>query len=398
MAATVRLEGETMKLKITLAIVLAAAVAGGVTGGVVGLALGGDDAATAAPATTRITSSTVSETTAALTAEQIYRRDAAGVVVITATQTQDLPPTLFSPAQTERVGVLGSGFVVDAQGDIVTNDHVVEGGSHIRVGFSSGTTYPAKIVGTDPSTDIAVIRVEAPAGALHPLGFTDSAAVEVGDPVYAIGNPFGLDRTMTAGIVSATGRDIAAPNGLTIPNAIQTDAPINHGNSGGTLLDRFGRVIGVNDQIQGGSVDGNVGVGFAVPSDTAMAVAKQLIAYGHAQHAWLGVEVETIDPDVVAAVHGLPSRGVVVARVLKGSPAAKAGLEPATRKVTVRGVTVLAGGDAIVGLDGKPIRTSQQLSGAIAGRKPGERVTLAVVRNGRTRSVTVTVGNAPAKA
>src|SRR5262245_50288357 len=165
-------------------------------------------------------------------AATIYRRDAPGVVVITATETQHVAPTFFSPAQTQKVQSLGSGFVIDGKGDILTNDHVVAGASNLRVGFSGGATYPANVVGADAGSDLAVVHVDAPASALHPLSFDRSSAVVAGDPVYAIGNPFGLDRTMTAGIVSATGRDIQSPDGLTIPNSIQTDAPINHGNSG----------------------------------------------------------------------------------------------------------------------------------------------------------------------
>ena len=200
---------------------------------------------------------------------------------------------------------------------------------------------------------------------------------------------------MTAGIVSATERDIQAPNGLTIPDAIQTDAPINRGNSGGPLLDRFGRVIGIDDQIEDGSGNGNIGVGLAVGSDTARSVADHLIATGRAEHAWLGLEVETIDPAVAKIVRGLPGHGVTIARVVKGSPAGRAGLEASTRQVTVNGVGGLIGGDAIVAVDGKGISTSPQLADLVAGHKPGERLRLEVVRAGRRRTVTVTLGNVP---
>jgi S1-C subfamily serine protease len=382
-------------MKLTLAIVLAAAVAGGIVGAAVGLAIDGDSAASTA--TTVETASPITTSRTGLTPEQIYRRDAPGVVVITDTQTEQVPATAFSPPRAQQVEALGSGFVIDKKGDLVTNDHVVQGSDGIRVGFSSGASYPATIVGADPSTDVAVVRVKAPASALHPLRFENSSTTEVGDPVYAIGNPFGLDRTMTAGIVSATDRDIQAPNGLTIPNAIQTDAAINHGNSGGPLLDRFGRVVGINSQIQGGTVDANVGVGFAISSNAARAIADELIATGRAVHAWLGVQVETIDPGVAKLVGGLPSQGVIVARVVKGSPAAKAGLTGATRQKTVNGVTALLGGDAIIRVDEKPISTAQQLSSAVALRKPGDRLTLDVVRAGKSRTVTVTLGNVPAQ-
>jgi S1-C subfamily serine protease len=382
-------------MKRTLAIVFAAAVVGGTAGVAVELAI--DDDSGTSTTTAAQAAAPMSASRTALTPEQIYRRDAQGVVVITDTQTQPVPATAFSQPRPQKVEALGSGFVIDKQGDIVTNDHVVQGSTGIRVGFSSGATYPATIVGTDPSTDVAVVRVKAPESALNPLVFENSSTAAVGDPVYAIGNPFGLDRTMTAGIVSATDRDIQAPNGFTIPNAIQTDAAINHGNSGGPLLDRFGRVVGINSQIQGGTVNANVGVGFAISSNAAREIADELIATGHAVHAWLGVQVETIDPGVAKLVGGLPSQGVIVARVVKGSPAAKAGLQAATDQKTVNGETALIGGDAIVGLDGKAIGTAQQLSSAIALRKPGDRLTLDVVRAGKSRTIAVTLGNVPAQ-
>ena len=384
-------------MKRVLPIVLAAAVAGGLVGGLIGLALDGNDTSPSvsqpAQAATLPASSSSTSQSGGLTPEAIYKSDAPGVVVITDTLTQNVPATPFSPPGKKQVSALGSGFVLDKNGDIATNDHVVQGATSIRVGFSDGASYPATVVGTDPSTDVAVVRVQAPASALHPLAFESSATVAVGDPVYAIGNPFGLDRTMTAGIVSAIERDIQAPNGLTIPNAIQTDAPINHGNSGGPLLDRFGRVTGINSQIQGGTVDANVGVGFAIPSSTAKAVTDGLIANGHVEHAWLGVELATIDPSVTGL--DLPSHGAEIARVVPGSPAAKAGLHAATRQVTVDGVGVPVGGDTIVSLNGKSVSSSSQVADAVALGKPGDVVTLGVVRDGASRTVQVTLGALP---
>ena len=255
------------------AVVLAAAIAGAIAGAVAALVLdNGDPAAAAVPAPDTPGAST--------SAEQIYLNDARSVVVITDRQTEIVRPTFFSPGVKERVGVLGSGFVVDSRGAIVTNDHVVQGATDIRVHFGAGASYPAEVVSTDPSSDLAVIRVTAPSSKLHPLVLADSSKVNVGDPVYAIGSPFGLEGTMTTGIVSATGRDIKAPDGRTIENAIQIDAPINHGSSGGPLLDRFGRVIGVNSQLVGGTVDANVGVGFAVPSATVRSLTDRLRSNG----------------------------------------------------------------------------------------------------------------------
>ncbi len=382
----------------TLAIVVAAVVAGAAAGAAVGVAMRGGQSSPAPLAAAPVVAQPASAARAgaALSPEAIYRADSPAVVVIKDTLTQVVPPTLFTPGGTEQVGALGSGFVVDRRGDIVTNDHVVQGAHDIRVGFSGGATYPATIVGTDPTTDIAVVRVKAPAAALHPLTFAGSDSVQVGNRAYAIGNPFGLERTMTAGIVSATGRDIESPNGRTIAGAVQTDAPINHGNSGGPLLDRYGRVIGINAQLEAGTVDANVGIGFAIPSGTARTVASELIAHGHAEHPWLGVEVETIAPNVSHVVKGLPAHGVVVLRVTRGSPAAKAGIVAARRQVTVGGVTAFTGGDSIVAVDGKPIASSGRLTDVLAPLAPGDHVTLRVVRGSGTRTVAVTLGNVPA--
>ena len=306
------------------------------------------------------------------TPSSIYRADAPGVVTVTDAATTTTPANPFVPPTQQKVEQLGSGFVIDSQGHIVTNDHVVAGGSDIRVSFGNDRRYPAKVVGADPATDVAVLQVQAPRSLLHPLAFSTSSGVQPGDPVYAIGNPFGLDRTMTAGIVSAVGRDIQAPDGRTIPNAVQTDTAINHGNSGGPLLDVSGHVIGVTSQIEGGTVDANVGVGFAVPADTARSVAQQLIAHGTAAHAWLGVQVRS------------DSSGAAVAKVSSGSPAAKAGLEGGRR-------------DVIVAVDGHAIDTPAELASAVAAHKPGDRITLHVVRNGTGRDVPITLGNLPAK-
>jgi S1-C subfamily serine protease len=256
-------------LKPTLIIVLAAALVWALVGVGAGLGLGG-----------------TSGSGTALSPERLYRLNAPGVIAISSTHTHEAPATPFTRATKEGMAALGSGFVIDKQGDILTSDHVIQGSTSIRVGFSSGAWYPAHVVGTDPSSDVAVVRVRAPGSALRPLRFDNSSAIAVGDPVYAIGNPFGLDRTMTAGIVSATGKDIRAPDGATIPNAIQTDAPINHGNSGGPLLDRFGRVIGIDAQVESGSVDDNAGVGgVAVPGNTARTVAAELIRRRRDPHA-----------------------------------------------------------------------------------------------------------------
>jgi S1-C subfamily serine protease len=374
----------------SIATIAVVALAAGAAGGAIAAAVDGSDGASAASPSPAPSSQPTAN------AAGLYRRDAPGVVVITASETQRSQPSPFLPPTSQRVQSLGSGFVIDRRGDIVTNDHVISGATNVRVGFSGGASYPAHVVGADPSTDVAVIRLDTVPSGLHPLGFDDSSAIRAGDPVYAIGNPFGLDRTMTAGIVSATGRDIQAPNGLTIPNAIQTDAAINHGNSGGPLLDGAGHVVGIASQIQGGTVDANVGVGFAVPSDTARSVAQQLIAHGRVTHPWLGVRLATIDPALAAADHGLPRHGALVTGVASGGPAARAGLVAATVRTAPDGNAAPRGGDAIVAVDGRPVTTSAQLADVIARHRPGDTVTLRVVRGGHARDVTVTVGNAPA--
>src|SRR4051812_43537577 len=290
---------------------------------------------------------------------QIYRSSAPGVVHIETTlrvqQTND--PFFGNPfgttTQTERA--LGSGFVLDRAGHIVTNYHVVHGASAIQVSFSNNERYRAKLVGSDPSTDIAVLKVNVQSSALKALPLGDSDAVRVGDQVIAIGNPFGLDRSVTAGIVSAVQRRIEAPNNLSIAHVVQTDAALNHGNSGGPLLNAQGQVIGVNAQIQtGGTSDGNIGIGFAIPIDTVRTVVAQLIAHGKVEHAFIGISAQPIQPDIAHLFHLPVASGLLVQAVTPGSGAAKAGLHAATNRVTVSGETWPLGGDIIVSIDGVP--------------------------------------------
>ena len=274
-------------------------------------------------------------------------------------------------ADTPQGQATGSGFVVSKDGLIVTNDHVVDGATRVQVKVgTNGKAQDATVVGADASRDLALLKVDG--GNLSTLSLGDSSSVGVGDAVYAIGNPFGLDRTMTAGIVSATGRDIQAPNGLTIPSAIQTDAPINHGNSGGPLLDRFGRVVGINSQIEGGTVDANVGIGFAIPSDTVRDLAQQIIQHGkvvNSHRAYLGIRV------------GAAGNGLYVGSVTAGGPAANAGIQD---------------GDVIMSVDGEPTATTGVLSEVLAELKPGQKVDVEVVHQSGTRStLQVTLGTYP---
>jgi S1-C subfamily serine protease len=331
---------------------------------------------------------------------EIYRMSAPGVVHIETTlrvpQSND---TFFgnpfgTTTQTERA--LGSGFVLDRAGRIVTNYHVVRGATSIQVSFSNNERYRAKLVGSDPSTDIAVLKVDVQASALEalPLGYSD--AVRVGDQVIAIGNPFGLDRSVTAGIVSAVQRRIEAPNDLSIAHVIQTDAALNHGNSGGPLLDAQGQVIGVNAQIEtGGTTEGNVGIGFAIPINTVRDVVAQLIKHRKVEHAFLGIEGKTLTSSIAHLFHLPVTSGVLVASVRPGTGAAKAGLRPATDQVTVQGESWPAGGDAIVKVDGEPIGSVDRLIDVIASKKPGDKIDVEVVRGTSHRTLTVKLGRQP---
>jgi len=331
---------------------------------------------------------------------EIYRASAPGVVHIETTLHVPQPSDPFfgnpfgSATQTERA--LGSGFVIDRAGDIVTNYHVVRGATSIQVSFSNNERYRARLVGIDPSTDIAVLKVHVQASALKALPLGNSDAVRVGDQVIAIGNPFGLDRSVTAGIVSAVQRRIEAPNNLSIAHVIQTDAALNHGNSGGPLLDAQGQVIGVNAQIEtGGTSEGNVGIGFAIPINTVKGVVAQLIKHGKVEHAFLGIEGKTLTAPIAHLFHLPVTSGVLVATVRPGTGAAQAGLKPANDQVTVEGESWPAGGDVIVKVDGEPIATVERLIDVIASKQPGDKISVEVVRGTSYKTLTVELGRQP---
>jgi S1-C subfamily serine protease len=334
------------------------------------------------------------------TPQAIYRQDSPGVVQITATTTtpatQSDPFNIFPTApQTEQS--LGSGFVIDKTGHIVTNYHVIANAQKVQVSFSGRDQIAATVVGKDPSTDVAVLKIDAHARALQPLPLGNSDQVVVGAPVYAIGNPFGLTRTLTSGLVSAVQRQIEAPNTLKIDHAIQTDAAINHGNSGGPLIDGGGRVIGVTSQIQtaDSASQGNVGIGFAIPINTVRNVASQIIATGKAQHAFLGLDAADVTPTLVR-LFNLPTKsGLLIQDVQSGSGADKAGLKPGTTPVVVQGQSYKVGGDIIVAADGQPVSTFEQLRDAISRKKPGDSMKLDIYRNGSKKSVTVKLGQRP---
>jgi putative serine protease PepD len=341
--------------------IAAVALAVGVGGGAGAVAIATDGGSTTRTTTVTTTSAaqlaTAADTTTtpARTLEQLYGDAKQGVVDI--------------KVKTAKGEAEGSGFVIDSDGHIVTNDHVVDGATAITVTFADKTTATAKLTGADPSTDVAVIQVAARGATpkLTPLTFADSSAVQVGQSVLAIGSPYGLEGTLTTGIVSALDRSIQAPNGYTIPGAIQTDAAINSGNSGGPLLNADGKVVGINAQIESSS-GSNAGIGFAISANTARSVAQQLISGGTVRHAYLGVQVGTPKTGT----------GALLGRVTAGGPAAKAGLKAA---------------DVVTAVDGTAVTGGDDLAAAIAAKQPGDALTLTIRRSGETQTVKVTLGS-----
>ena len=320
----------------------------------------------------------------------IYEAAKHGVVQVTSTSV--VSDNLFGAQEQQ---AQGSGFVIDKDGHVITNYHVVQGAKKVQVSFSDEEQRDATVVGSDPSTDIAVLKIQgAWARSLTPLALGNSSAVKVGDAVLAIGNPFGLERTVTAGIVSALQRHIPSPNGYQIDQVIQTDAAINHGNSGGPLLNANGDVIGVNAQIESES-GGNVGIGFAIPIDTVKDVASQLIKEGKVEHAYLGIEMVPINSDVAANFRVPVDQGVLIQHVQPGSPAAKAGLRGGTTQVVYAGTTYWLGGDVITKADAQSIETTDQLASVVTSKQPGDSLDLEVHRGQETLNVTVELGRQP---
>ena len=322
----------------------------------------------------------------ALTPGQIYRQTYKGVVEITVSTPQQ------TPMGNQEAQAQGSGFVIDSDGHIVTNDHVVENADSVSVRFWNGDTYSASVVGTDPSTDLAVIKVDAPSSILHPVSLGDSSSVQVGDPVVAIGSPFGLEETVTTGIVSALHRQMQALNKFTINDSIQTDAAINHGNSGGPLFNAAGQVIGVNSQIAG-QTGANVGIGFSIPSNTVRSIADTLISSGKVEHAYLGVSVQEIPATVAHDLSLTP--GVEITDVKSGTPAQKAGLKGATGKKMVQGTQYATGGDVITAIDGQKAKTSEGVQLAIDAHHPGDTIEITYWRKGETKTVSVKLATRP---
>jgi putative serine protease PepD len=347
--------------RVVAAVAVAALAGVGVGAGALALSRGSTHTTTTVVAASTASSNIANST---LSVGQIAKATTPGIVEIDVVESGT--GSTFPGGQGSTQAAEGTGFVYDTKGDIVTNDHVVAGASSVTVKFSDGSTTKATIVGTDPDTDLAVIHVDLPESKLVPLTLGDSSKVAVGDGVVAIGNPFGLDDTVTSGIVSAINREITSPDNAPIEGAIQTDAAINHGNSGGPLLNLNAQVIGITSQIQSDS-GGNDGIGFAVPSNTVRTIASELIANGKAQHALLGVQIKT-------ASNG---NGVAVATVQAGSAAADAGVKA---------------GDVITGVNGTTITTADQLRAIIDSHQPGDKLTLTVLRGGSSKTLSATLG------
>lgn len=342
--------------------------------------------------------------------ENIYSQLSPSVVSIDVVESSSttLPPNHpttpnFPPSGIPQMAA-GSGFVWDTQGNIVTNNHVVAGATQIDVTFYDGTIAAAKVVGTDPDSDLAVIKVDVPANQLHPVKVGDSTQVKVGQITIAIGNPFSEQNTMTTGIVSALGRSLPAGDGTTqgptysIPDVIQTDASINPGNSGGVLLDSQGQLIGVTSAIESGSGSSS-GIGFAIPSAIVQKVIPALITSGHFQHPYLGISGTTLTPTLAQAMGLKPDqRGALVADLTANGPAAKAGLRGSTQKTTVNGLQASIGGDVITTFEGQTVKSFDDLVAFLARNgQVGQTVTVTVLRDGKQQDFKITLSARPAQ-
>ena len=318
----------------------------------------------------------------------IYRRLNAGVVNIT--NRAVAYDFFFNPIPSNSSG---SGFILDAQGHILTNHHVVQGAQRLEVSLADGSKWVAKLVGADPVTDLAVVQITAPPQALTVLPLGDSSALQIGQKVLAIGNPFGLEHSLSTGIVSSV-RKFVKTGATELEDVIQTDSAINPGNSGGPLLDSDGRVIGINTAIFSTS-GGNIGIGFAIPVNTAKRVVADLLTRGYVVYAYLGTDTQTLTPALARALELPTDQGAIVVRVARGSPAAKVGLKGGTQQVVIGNAIVVIGGDIVVGADGMKILNSEGLRRLLRKHQPGETIKLEILRQGKRMELEVKLSEQP---
>jgi len=319
----------------------------------------------------------------------VYEKAADGVVNITSTAVQmDFFFNVF-PTQGS-----GSGAILDAKGNILTNHHVVANAQKLEVALADGSRWPAKLIGSDPDNDLAVIKIDAPREKLKVIPMGDSKNLRIGQKVLAIGNPFGFERTLTTGVISSLGRTIRSEVGTLIEDVIQTDAAINPGNSGGPLLNSEGEIIGINSAIIS-PTGGNVGIGFAIPVNTAKRIIPELISKGYVTYPWIGATIQTLIPEVAKYLKLKIERGALIAEVVKGGPADKAGLQGGSQRVQVGNMIVLVGGDIVVKADDQEIKTNEELIRYVREKKIGNSVTFKVYRKDKYEDVKVTLGERP---
>jgi putative serine protease PepD len=319
----------------------------------------------------------------------VYEKAADGVVNVTSTAVQ--MDFFFNPFPTQGAG---SGSIIDTKGHVLTNHHVVANAQKLEVTLADGSKWPAKLVGSDPDNDLAVIKIEAPREKLKVVPMGDSKSLRIGQKVLAIGNPFGFDRTLTTGVISSLGRTIRSEVGTLIEDVVQTDAAINPGNSGGPLLNSAGEIIGINSAIISPS-GGNVGIGFAIPVNTAKRVVPELIAKGYVTYPWIGATVQSLIPEVASHLKLKIERGAMIADVVKGGPADKAGLKGGDQRVQVGNVIMMVGGDIVMKADEREIKTNDELIRYIREKKPGDAVLLKIHRKGNTLDLKVVLGERP---
>ena len=325
----------------------------------------------------------------------VYQKYSVGVVNITSTS---VAYDFFYRAVPQ--SGMGSGAIIDTQGHIVTNYHVIRDAELLEVTLPNKTKHKARVVGTDPNNDLAVIQIDVPRGGLTPIPLGTSKGLQVGQKVLAIGNPFGLDRTMTTGIISALGRSIQSENGRIIDDIIQTDASINHGNSGGPLLNNQGQIIGINAAIVSPNDTGNYGIGFAIPVDTVRRITDEILKLGYVRHAYLGIDARGLpslgdNPGLADALELNTDHGLLVGKVPQDGPLAQAGIHEGTKRVRIGNYLIQAGGDVILAVNGKDVNSFVELASEVDHHRPGETVTITVLRNNRKADLQVMLQEQP---